>query len=60
MLTSYQMDTEAHLEQTQEQTPGGKKRPSDLNPLGTLYIVLGTIRAKNKKNRLGNKAFLAK
>ena len=53
------MDTEAHLEQTQEQTPGGKKRPSDLNPLGTLYIVLGTIRAKNKKNRLGNKAFVA-
>ena len=32
---------------SQEQTLGGKKRPSVVNPLSRLYIVLGTIRAKN-------------
>ena len=43
----------------QEQTLGGKKRPSVVNPLGMLYTVLGTIKIKNKKNRLGNIAFVA-
>ena len=44
---------------SQEQTLGGKKWPSVVNPLGMFYIVLGTIKAKNKKNRLGNIAFVA-
>ena len=35
---------------SQEQSLGGKKRPSVVNPLSMLYIVLGTIRAKNKKD----------
>ena len=39
--------------------PRWKKRPSVVNPLSMLYIVQGTIRAKNKKNRLGNLAFIA-
>ena len=43
---------------SQEQTHGGKKRPSAVNPLGMLYIVLGTIRAKYEKNQLGNTAFV--
>ena len=42
-----------------EQTLGGKKRPRIVNPLGMLYNVLGTIRAKNEKNRLGNIALIA-
>ena len=44
---------------SQEQTLGGKKRPSVMNPLNMFYIVLGTIRGKNKKNWLGNIAFIA-
>ena len=44
---------------SQEQTLGGKQRPSVMNPLNMFYIVLGTIRAKNKKNWLGNIAFIA-
>ena len=44
---------------SQEQTLGGKKRPSIVNPLGMLFNVLGTIKAKNKKNWLGNIAFIA-
>ena len=44
---------------SQEQTLGGKKWPSIVNPLGMLYNVLGTIKAKNKENRLGNVAFIA-
>ena len=44
---------------SQEQTLGEKKRPSVVNPLGMLYTVLGTIKVKNKKNRLGNIAFVA-
>ena len=44
---------------SQEQTLGGKKRPSVVNPLGMLYTVLGTIKVKNKKNWLGNIAFVA-
>ena len=43
----------------QEQTLGGKKWPSVVNPLGMFYIVLGTIKTKNEKNRLGNIAFVA-
>ena len=34
---------------SQEQTQGGKKRPSVVSPLSMLFIVQGTIRAKNKK-----------
>ena len=44
---------------SQEQTLGGKKWPSVVNPLGMFYIVLGTIKAKNKKNWLGNIEFIA-
>ena len=44
---------------SQEQTLGGKKRPSIVNPLVMFYNVLGTIKTKNKKNRLGNIAFNA-
>ena len=44
---------------SQEQTHGGKKRPSVMNPLNMFYIVLGTIRGKNEKNWLGNIAFIA-
>ena len=44
---------------SQEQTLGGKKWPSVVNPLGMFYIVLGTIKAKNEKNWLGNIAFTA-
>ena len=34
---------------SQEQTLGEKKRPSIVNPLGMLFNILGTIKAKNKK-----------
>ena len=44
---------------SQEQTLGGKKWPSVVNPLGMFYIVLGTIKAINEKNWLGNIAFTA-
>ena len=44
---------------SQEQTLGGKKWPSVVNRLGMVYIVVGTIKAKNEKNRLGNIAFIA-
>ena len=44
---------------SQEQTLGGKKWPSVVNPLGMFYIVLGAIKAKNEKNWLGNIAFTA-
>ena len=58
MLTDEVVSVLSHA--SQEQTLGGKKRPSVVNPLGMLYTVLGTIKIKNKKNRLGNIAFVAK
>ena len=44
---------------SQEQTLGGKKRPSIVNPFGMLFHMQGTIKAKNKKNWVGNIAFIA-
>ena len=47
------------IEPEEGTNPWWKKRPSVMNVLGMLYILLGTIRAKNKKNWLGNLASVA-